>query len=263
MRVLVFAGTTEGRQLVERYAGVPGIELAASCATEYGASLLPTAENVSALFARLNVEGMVGLMQGCACDAPGGPFDAVVDCTHPYAAEATANIREASSIAGVPYMRVERRDVPSDSQIAVPSAEAAAEAVNRIGGNVLLTTGSKDLGVYARHIRGFAERVWARVLPVGESLSAARAAGLPASHVIAVQGPFSQQLNEAILREYDIAAMVAKSAGVHGGFQEKVDAARSCGVACVVVSRPRSEGGVTLAEAFRRIDGMIEGEEAR
>ncbi len=263
MRVLVFAGTTEGRQLAERYADLPGIELAVSCATEYGASLLPAAENVSALFARLDVEGMVELMEGRACDALGGPFDAVVDCTHPYAVEATANIREASEVAGVPYMRVERRDVPSDSQISVPSAEAAAEAVNRIGGNVLLTTGSKDLGIYARRIRGFAERAWARVLPVGESLSAAQAAGLPTSHVIAVQGPFSQQFNEALLREYDIAAMVTKAAGAQGGFQEKVAAAQRCGVACVVVSRPRDEGGVTLSEAFSRIDGMIEGEEAR
>ncbi len=258
MRILVFAGTTEGRQLVERYADAPGVELAVSCATEYGASLLPEAGNVAALCSRLNAADMTRLMRGFAPDIADGSFDLVVDCTHPYAVEATANIKAAAEAAGVAYVRVEREDVRSDSQTTVPSAQAAADMVNRMEGNVLLTTGTKDLGVYAQRIEGFSERVWARVLPVAESVSAAREAGLPVCRTIAVQGPFSQQLNEAFLREYDIAIVVTKAAGASGGFQEKIDAAKRCGAVCVVVSRPPDGGGIALLDAFSHIDGLIE-----
>ena len=56
-----------------------------------------------------------------------------------------------------------------------------------------------------------------------------------------MQGPFSRELNVALLREFGIGVLVTKASGVAGGFWEKVEAARECGVELVVIHRPVNE----------------------
>ena len=53
-------------------------------------------------------------------------------------------------------------------------------------------------------------------------------------------GPFSKELNLAIIRQYGIGALVTKASGGAGGFWDKVEAAREAGCALVVVERPLS-----------------------
>ena len=74
------------------------------------------------------------------------------------------------------------------------------------------------------------------------SLSACRRAGVPTKNIIAMHGPFSQTLNEAILEQYRIRWMVTKDGGSAGGFGEKVSAARNTGVSLVVIGRPEDDG---------------------
>ena len=60
--ICVFAGTTEGRELVEFLAGQP--VLATVCvATEYGETLLPEAENITILAGRIPVEDIIRMLQ--------------------------------------------------------------------------------------------------------------------------------------------------------------------------------------------------------
>ena len=67
------------------------------------------------------------------------------------------------------------------------------------GGNILLTTGSKELSVFA----GLdPQRIFARVLPTYDGINACEALGLPHRHILALQGPFSQKLNEAVLEQH-------------------------------------------------------------
>ena len=61
-----------------------------------------------------------------------------------------------------------------------------AQRAHDAGRNVLLTTGSHTLGVYAERIAP--ERLYARVLPTAASLAACESAGIPRSHIIAMQG---------------------------------------------------------------------------
>ena len=67
--------------------------------------------------------------------------------------------------------------------------------------NVLLATGAKELSAFAPL---GAARLYARVLPSHEGLAACEAAGIPHRHILAMQGPFTRELNEAILRKYYI-----------------------------------------------------------
>ena len=57
-----------------------------------------------------------------------------------------------------------------------------------------------------------------------------------------MQGPFSRELNEALIRQFQISAMVTKDGGISGGFPEKVQAARNTDIRLLVIRRPEESG---------------------
>ena len=65
---------------------------------------------------------------------------------------------------------------------------------------------------------------------------------MPSSHILALQGPFSQELNEALIRQYHIEYLVTKDGGPAGGFAEKAAAAKAAGIGLVLIRRPREDG---------------------
>ena len=101
---------------------------------------------------------------------------------------------------------------------------------------MLLTTGSHTLGAFAA--AADPSRLYARVLPTAEALSLCAAAGIPASHVIAMQGPFSRALNAALYDQLGIAVLVTKDGGREGGVEEKVLPALERGIGVILIERP-------------------------
>ena len=83
-KICVFAGTTEGRELVEFLSSQP-IRVTACVATEYGETLLSPAVNLTISAKRLTAEEMEALFAA-------EQFDLVIDATHPYASVVTENI---------------------------------------------------------------------------------------------------------------------------------------------------------------------------
>ena len=61
-------------------------------------------------------------------------------------------------------------------------------------------------------------------------------------NILAMQGPFSQELNEALIRQYHIAWVVTKDGGTAGGFPEKARAAETTGAELIVLCRPEDQG---------------------
>jgi precorrin-6x reductase len=110
-----------------------------------------------------------------------------------------------------------------------------------VDGNILLTTGSKELTAFTE-IPDYETRLYPRVLPAVESIEACLSLGFQASHIIALQGPFSKELNIALMRQFEIKAIVTKDGGKPGGFPEKLDAARELGAEVIVIRRPDEEG---------------------
>ena len=232
--ILIFAGTTEGRELAEHLADA-GVRCTVSVATEYGAQILGPGKGRSVLQGRLTEEQMEFLIreEGYTC---------VVDATHPFATEVSAQIRKACEETKVPYLRLAR-----DTEGELPdggfgiyeaaSMQEAAKILRSIPGNLFLTTGSKDLPLLAEEI-GEPERLYVRVLPSVESLRICMECGIPAGHLIAMQGPFTQELNVDILLQTGARAVLTKESGKVGGFDEKVAAAKEVGIPVVVVRNP-------------------------
>lgn len=241
-KVCVFAGTTEGRELVEFLSSQP-IEVTACVATEYGETLLPTADNLTVSARRLPVAEITQLLSKTA-------FDLVIDATHPYAASITESISAACQATGTEYLRLLRgASALSDDVVYVPDTEAAVEFLDGTEGNILLTTGSKELAKFGK-LTGFEDRVYARVLPMDASLDACHAAGLKASHIIAMQGPFSEEMNLAMLHTVSASWLVTKDGGEPGGFDAKVSAARKANARLVVIGRPAQKDGVSFPQVI-------------
>ena len=239
-KLCVFAGTTEGRELV-RFLCAQGVRVTACVATEYGETLLEEGENLTVSAKRLERGEMAELFRREG-------FPLVVDATHPYASVVTENIAAACREAGAEYLRLLRPESgTAEGAVYVPDVPAAAQYLAGTQGNILLTTGSKELGSFAG-LPEFRDRVYARVLPMQSSLDACAAAGLPPAHILAMQGPFSKDLNIALLKTVSAAWLVTKDGGNAGGFAEKAEAAREAGARLLVIGRPPQKAGLSLEE---------------
>lgn len=240
-KAIVFAGTTEGYALCE-FLSENRVSVYACAATEYGGSLLTKNDFLHVSAGRLKTEDMEELFRK---ETP----EIVLDATHPYAAEVTKNIRTACENAAVRYQRVLRPEGEKSGQaVYVDSPEAAAEFLSGTEGNIFLTTGSKELAKFTV-IPDYKERLFARVLSIPSVIKSCAELGIEGKHLIGMQGPFSTEINEAMLRQFQCSYLVTKDTGFAGGFPEKLEACQRCGVTPVIIGRPLKEEGLSLPEA--------------
>ena len=115
-----------------------------------------------------------------------------------------------------------------------------------------MTTGSKELRAFAS-LKHCGERVFARVLPSPQALEACREAGILPSRILAMQGPFSAELNAAMIRQTGAAWLVTKESGRAGGFEEEAAGGRGDGGEGGFGGPPEKESGVSLEEALERL----------
>lgn len=228
-KVLVFAGTTEGRELAELLAD-SNIKCSVCVATDYALELMND-KRLDVHCGRLTEEEMEVLMRD-------GKFDVVVDATHPYAQIVSQNVRQAADMESISLIRLRRStESAEEGFVSFKTHEECSAWLSFQTGNILLTTGSKDLGSYAKN-ETIKNHLFVRVLPGEESIRLCTANGITGRQIIAMQGPFSAQMNECILREYSIDWMVTKISGHAGGFEEKIEAAKKAGVGICAILPP-------------------------
>lgn len=244
MHCVIFGGTTEGRTL-SRELAQQGAAVTVCVATAYGKEEQGEAPGIEVLAGRLDAAAMARVISGA---------DICVDATHPYAQEASRNIRAACGQAQVKLLRLlrDKSQVPSGAAV-FPTPTEAAAWLQTTAGNILLATGAKELNAFAS-LGG--ARLYPRVLPSHESLTACETAGIPRSNILALQGPFSREMNEALIRQYHIRFLVTKDGGTAGGFAEKAAAAAATGAQLILIRRPDEDGldyGTVLAQCGRMI----------
>lgn len=246
--IVIFAGTTEGRELSE-YLRDKGIRHTVCVATDYGELVLGAHPLVRIEKGRMNREEMVEFFK--ERDVLG-----VVDATHPYATEVTGNLKEAAERCDLPYLRlcraIEGTGGTSDVRV-VENHEACAKELEKIPGNILLTTGSKNLEVYTCQ-ESVKKRLYVRVLPGTESIELCQEHGICGKQIIAMQGPFTQEMNEALIHQYKIACLVTKNSGEAGGYREKLAAADKENIPVLVVGNRTADEGKSFCEVCRELE---------
>ena len=244
MRALVFSGTTEGRTVSRQLAEL-GVDVTVSVATPLGVEEQGVLAGITVHCGRLTPEEMTALLQGA---------DLCVDATHPYAVDATKNIRAACRAAGVEYHRLLRAESPLPAgSMVFQSAAHAAEFLSGTHGNILLATGAKELSAFAALDPA---RLFPRVLPTLDGIAACEGVQVPHKNIIAMQGPFSYALNCALMEQFHIRFLVTKDGGAAGGFAEKAQAAQDTGAQLIVLRRP-PEHGETAEQILTRCKEVL------
>lgn len=237
IKICIFAGTTEGRELLD-FLEDKRADISVCVASEYGKITLGKTK-AKVFTKRMDFFEMQDFFNE-------NKFDVIFDTTHPYATIVTENIAKASSALNIEYIRINRE---STAKKYFENIETAIEYMNKTTGNILLTTGSKDLATYCK-ISDYKNRIYARVLPIKSSLEICDEHEYQPSHILAMQGPFSHELNSAILEAYNIKMLVTKDSGINGGFEEKFSACNELGVECIVIGRQSEQFGISYLKAI-------------
>lgn len=246
--ILIMGGTADGRELV-RQISAAGYPVIVTTTTEYGAALLHEHGQQHAQAKRLDHIGLTDFIRQHG-------ISTLIDATHPYAEAASRTAMAACADSGCRYLRYERQignSVDSGTHIirVADYQQAANWAAAHSQGAILLTTGSKTLPVFINTLG--VERLIARVLPTPAVLQQCMDLGLLPWQIIAMQGPFSEETNCALIRQFDVKLLVSKDSGDEGGMREKMAAAAQCSVPVLLIERPL----MAYPNCYRRIEEIL------
>ncbi len=239
-RVLIFGGTTESLRVLDFLEGFD-LYVVLSVATEYGRECAGKHGRLQVICGRMDREEILSYIKE-------NFIHLVIDATHPFALEITANIRWACKEAQTEYMRCLREELEAAEEmpvqiVRVSSVDEAGEDLSVTEGNILITTGSKELRKFCR-IPDYKTRCFARVLSVPESVQSSVECGFTGRNLIAMRPPFSKEMNVATIHYADAVFFVTKETGDAGGMKEKIQACLETGTTLVVIRRPREAGGL-------------------
>ncbi|WP_100407075.1 precorrin-6A reductase [Bacillus solitudinis] len=239
--IFVIAGTSDAREVAVALKE-EGYSVLASVVTESGAKSLVD-EGLEARVGRLTSEEMSDLVK------ERGAY-LIVDASHPFAEEASKNAVTASKLANVPYIRYERQSstIEENERITfVSSYEAAADLAAAHKGVVMLTTGSKTLATFANKLIRLPDvRMVARMLPRQDNMELCSQLGVEQKNIVAIQGPFSHELNAALYKQYGVTLVITKESGKIGSVDDKLQAAKELNLEVVIIERPKQHVGYVV-----------------
>jgi len=157
-------------------------------------------------------------------------YRALVDATHPFAAQMSRHALRAAELAGLPLARLEGppwSPVDGDRWLEVATMAEAAAALGAVPRRVLSTVGRLEVGAFAA--APWHEYLIRAVDPFEPPL--------PRARVIAARGPFAIADERALMERERIDVLVSKNSGTPSTYA-KIGAARELGIVVVMVSRP-------------------------
>lgn len=220
--LLILGGTTEASALAQRLAGT-GLRATLSLA---GRVKAPAAQPIP-----MRIGGFGGA-DGLAAYLRDQRVSHVIDATHPFAAQISANAVTACAEAGVPLLAFTRAPwvaQPGDDWRRVPDIAGAVAALAGPRQNVMLAVGRMHLAAFAAQPQ---HRYLLRLVEAPDA-----ALPLPDATAIIDRGPFSRAGDTALMRDHGVQVVVAKNAGGSGA-RAKIDAARDLGLPVILIDRP-------------------------
>lgn len=222
MRVLILGGTREAFQLAEQLVEAAGIEIVSSLAGRTKEPRLPKGEVRT---------GGFGGAAGLARYLHEAGITHLINATHPFAEQISANAITAAEAAGTPLMRLLRpawSARPDERWIPARHAAEAAELCRREGGRIFLTVGSGELDAFASvHNAHFLVRM----------VDAPHTLPLRDCRMLIARGPFWLQDELRLLAEHHIGLVVAKNSGGDATYA-KIEAARRMSLPVIMIDRP-------------------------
>ena len=228
--ILVLGGTSDSIEICNLLNKAKA-DYAVSVTTTYGEELAKKCTD-NVILKKLTLEDMIDYIKI-------NNITKIIDSTHPYAVEVSTNAIKASQITNIKYIRFERESLINEidykDKYIVDDIDEACEIANKIGKNIFIGTGSKNLYLYKEKIKN--KNLIARVLPTSEVLISCEELGFNADNIIAMKGPFSIEMNEATYKQYNIDLVITKESGKAGGFLEKIQACENLNIPVIIIKR--------------------------
>ena len=242
-------GTGEGRAIlshVNKYTD----EIVVSTATEYGYEIYKEFKAKHFNYRPLNEDEFKDLITKFG-------IDTFVDASHPYACEVSKTLIKVCNDLNIEYIRYERKSYFNDLKdneniIFIDKYEYLEELFKNIDGNILNTTGSNN-ALKIEGLKSEKNRIIHRILPSPKVISRLLDNGISMENIIAIKGPFGFEINNGIIKEYKIKALITKDSGEEGGMKEKIDSALINNVKIIVIKRLE----VNYGRKFNNIEEMI------
>ncbi len=187
--------------------------------------------------------GGFGGIEGLTTHLRAEAIDLLVDATHPFAAQMSANASAASLASGTPLLRVERAawaPRAGDDWLEVADMDEAAQALGPVPRRAFLTIGRRQLAAFSA---APCHHYLVRTID-----PAAAAHGLPHVRFIEARAPFDASAEAGLMREHRIDVLVSKNSGGADAYG-KIAAARELGLPVIIVRRPPALGATMDVEA--------------
>ena len=242
-------GTGEGRAIlshVNKYTD----EIVVSTATEYGYEIYKEFKAKHFNYRPLNEDEFKDLITKFG-------IDTFVDASHPYACEVSKTLIKVCNDLNIEYIRYERKSYFNDLKdneniIFIDKYEYLEELFKNIDGNILNTTGSNN-ALKIEGLKSEKNRIIHRILPSPKVISRLLDNGISMENIIAIKGPFGFEINNGIIKEYKIKALITKDSGEEGGMKEKIVFSLINNVKIIVIKRLE----VNYGRKFNNIEEMI------
>lgn len=243
--IWLVAGTKDARVIAESLLSKGIGNLLASTATAYGGKLFYD-ERIEVTDKKLDYEEMKQLISE-------KNIDVIVDASHPYAVNVSRNVIRAAKEYNVSYFRFERKMLNYKGAKRFSSLDKIINYIKTAykDENILSTLGSNNLETIKSV--DIENNLYIRILPTVSSVEKAEKLGFFPEKIIALQGPFSKNLNKVILEDYKIKALITKESGETGGEAEKVEACHETGTEVLVLERPK----INYINCFDDIDELV------
>lgn len=237
MRYMVMSGTSDATKVIKFLHEDEDNYILATTVTDYGAEIAENAGATEVISKALKEEDFIDVIKE-------KNIDILIDATHPFASVATETAIKSSQKAGIRYIRYERASTilpESDLIIKVATFEEAAEKAKDYLADdedkIMHLAGVMRLASTTDVID--AQKVVTRVLPNNFSITKTQETGVPAENIIAMQGTYSKELNMALMKEYNVKAVITKESGESGGAETKINAAIELDIPVILVTRPK------------------------
>lgn len=242
--IWVIGGTKDSRDFLEKFASADK-NIIVSTATEYGGKLLEGLP-VKVISEKLPLETMRVFIEK-------NSIDIIVDMSHPYAFEVSKNAMRAAEEFSIPYYRLERKEIHiiPDRFSEFENIDDLVKYCDGLEGNILVTLGSNNIEHFAevKELKKF----YFRILPKWDMVKKCEDNGILPKNIIAMQGPFSLNMNKAMIEQLNIKYLVTKKGGDTGGEKEKIDACNEKGIEVILLDKPK----IQYPNCYNNIDELI------
>ena len=249
--ILILGGTSDGRKL-GRFLMANGYNVLITTVSEYGKNLVDKDEAAEVVMGPLTENSLQEIIKTYQVSH-------LIDATHPYAQVISQLARTVAASIPIPYIRYQR---PTTDYCAhplirkVPDLDAALRMAGSLGENIFCTLGVKMLSQVKSHPALQGKRLIVRVLPEVNSLKYCSELGLKPPDIVAMQGPFSHELNRALFEHYQSHVLLTKDSGTAGGTDTNLSAALDLGIYVIMLPRPDKNKGIVCHDFSTILDHL-------